>query len=657
MHASYTPFWRYVSHIVTQIINTRFHFADDEMSLRTFDTDVVAVEVDQTRPMLSQITKTHWILIRLHLIVNLVAYVPFWSWFAAITRGANAPQLVWMTGFGSFIAIDFVMHVWQVFIQTRLSFVNPNAPHPAGRVAMIVTKAPCEPWIVVKRTLEGMLAQDSAAPYDVWLADEDPVPSTLAWCAEQGVRVSCRKGVAGYHNAEWPRRARCKEGNLMYFYDTHGYDEYDFVFQFDSDHTPEPDYLTHSLPAFADSRVAYVAMPSINRPGSWISEARQTQEAWYYGPSQMSYSYNPDDSQFFMPMMTGSHYAVRTSALRAAGGIGPELDEDMTTTMMLAAHGFRGVYAANAIAFGDGPETFDDAAKQEFQWARSAIICYIRWRKVIFPKSWTAMAPGAWFRVLVVRAWYPLQFLWCFFVWIVGAPLVVYTGGWCSTDSCHLSLVNLALRLLPIGVCQCCFEIMARRNDWLRARGTPFWSIDLVVYRIVRPVWITLGIAAGLVELAIGKVPCFGVTPKGREGVLPLRVAAMWPFVAIQVAYCTMLVTSESTPAMMMVLMTSLVGVYVWVIARHFASQHWRAVSAGNAMGHVVVFAIMITAVVGPAVVFHDGLFTATNAAVFMPTFSYAHESVVVGVVGCVMGVWAAVLLTWGKTKTKTHHV
>ena len=65
---------------------------------------------------------------------------------------------------------------------------------PDGRVAMVVTKAPSEPWPLVRSTLEPMLAQEFATPrvYDVWLADEDPSSETRAWCAEHGVNVSCR---------------------------------------------------------------------------------------------------------------------------------------------------------------------------------------------------------------------------------------------------------------------------------------------------------------------------------------------------------------------------------------------------------------------------------------------------------------------------------
>ena len=80
---------------------------------------------------------------------------------------------------------------------------------------------------------------------------------------EHGVLVSTRKGRADYHRATWPRRTRCKEGNLAYFYDHYGYERYDFVVQLDADHVPQKDYLRNMLRPFADPAVGYVSAPSI----------------------------------------------------------------------------------------------------------------------------------------------------------------------------------------------------------------------------------------------------------------------------------------------------------------------------------------------------------------------------------------------------------
>jgi cellulose synthase (UDP-forming) len=107
------------------------------------------------------------------------------------------------------------------FVLVFLAARRSNAPDPVPgrwRVAMVTTKTPSEPFAVVRKTLEAMLAQDY--PHDTWLADEAPDDATRAWCAAHGVRISSRQGIAAYHRAEWPRRTRCKEGNLAYFYDT-----------------------------------------------------------------------------------------------------------------------------------------------------------------------------------------------------------------------------------------------------------------------------------------------------------------------------------------------------------------------------------------------------------------------------------------------------
>ena len=150
--------------------------------------------------------------------------------------------------------------------------------HPLSlRVAMVVTKAPSEPESMLMTTLSACLAQQWPGRYDVWIADEDPTPAMESWCKENGVRISCRKGVEGYHNVDWPRRRRCKEGNLAYFYDKFGYANYDVVCQFDADHVPSCSYLANTIPIYADPTVGYVACPSIcgaNAEESWAVRGR-----------------------------------------------------------------------------------------------------------------------------------------------------------------------------------------------------------------------------------------------------------------------------------------------------------------------------------------------------------------------------------------------
>ena len=180
----------------------------------------------------------------------------FWFWWL---------QPDHIMGLGRFLVVTLPL-AWVYFLQLYFVYfllraVRSAAPDPAHgqyRVAMIVTKTPSEPFSVLEPTLRAMLAQDY--PHDTWLADEDPSPETLHWCQQHGVRVSTRKGRTDYHRATWPRRTRCKEGNLAFFYDHWGYRDYDIVSQLDADHVPQPGYLREMLRPFADPAVGYVSL-------------------------------------------------------------------------------------------------------------------------------------------------------------------------------------------------------------------------------------------------------------------------------------------------------------------------------------------------------------------------------------------------------------
>lgn len=191
--------------------------------------------------------------------VWVAAIIYFWHWWL---QPANHTYLV-----GSILVTAIL--AWVTLLPAYFIFLFFRARRPVGplnlpagsRIAMVVTKAPSEPFGVVAETLRAMLAQN--VPHDTWLADEDPSPETLAWCREHGVFVSTRRGRADYHLHTWPRRTRCKEGNLAFFYDHYGYERYDFVAQLDADHVPTEGYLFEMLRPFADPAIGYVSAPSI----------------------------------------------------------------------------------------------------------------------------------------------------------------------------------------------------------------------------------------------------------------------------------------------------------------------------------------------------------------------------------------------------------
>lgn len=450
----------------------------------------------------------------------LAALVYFWAWWFKPGHYTSLSGFVSVT-----LVVAWVTLLPAYFLVVFYRARKPNGPLrlPAGsRVAMVVTKAPSEPFSVVATTLKAMLAQD--VHHDTWLADEDPSPETLDWCQQHGVFVSTRKGRADYHRAAWPRRARCKEGNLAFFYDHYGYQRYDFVAQLDADHVPEPGYLGEMLRPFADPTVGYVSAPSIcdrNAAESWSARGRLYAEASMHGALQAGYNGG------LAPLCIGSHYAVRTTALKETGGLGPELAEDHSTTLMMNAYGWRGVHALDAIAHGDGPRTFADLVTQEFQWSRSLVMLLLKYSPLYVPRLPFRLK----FQFLFAQLWYPLFSFFMALMFVM--PIIALLRG---ENFVAVTYLGFLAHFTPL-----CMVLMVMAYRW-RATGSfrPFdakvLSWEAMFFLFARWPWALAGTIAAVRDWATGSFVDFRVTPKGRREVDPLPFRILAPYGVLSIA-------------------------------------------------------------------------------------------------------------------------
>lgn len=448
-----------------------------------------------------------WLLVGFWLIGTLA----FWHW-------ALQPS-VWVSGPGTLLNLVLLLYVtgipaWPFYLFLRMQQVRPRLPLPSPlRVAMVVTKAPSEPWPLVQRTLEAMLLQRPA--HDTWLADEQPTEAVRRWCALHGVRLSSRAGVAAYHRDRWPRRTRCKEGNLAYFYDHHGYANYDVVVQLDADHVPQSGYLEAMLQPFRDPRIGYVAAPSIcnaNASSSWVARGRLFAEAVLHGPMQLGWN------RGWAPLCIGSHYAVRTQALQQAGGLGPELAEDHSTTLLLNASGWRGAFAHRAICHGLGPQTFDDAMVQEFQWSRSLttiLLCH-------FPAVVGQLPPRLRLQFLYAQIFYPLRGMLTLAVLGLPALALALDRPWMHIhypSFLLFSALQMVLTVLPVW--------QLRRAGLLRPPAAPLFSWEQALFELCRGPWVLAGVLNGIAAVLRPRPVAFRVTRKSTgPAPLPLRFLA-----------------------------------------------------------------------------------------------------------------------------------
>jgi cellulose synthase (UDP-forming) len=448
----------------------------------------------------------------------LLALCIFWEWWLRPEHNIDTLRYVMNT---LVLAWTTLLPIYFVALLIRARVANPKLGIPVdAAVAMVVTKAPSEPFSVVRDTLVAMLAQDVA--HDTWLADEDPTPEVLIWCAVHRVRVSTRRGNRDYHRSTWPRRTRCKEGNLAYFYDHYGYQKYEFVVQMDADHVPEPGYLRAMLRPFADPAVGYVSAPSIcdkNAAHSWSARGRLHIEAMLHGLLQAGYSAG------WAPLCIGSHYAVRTSALYDIGGLGPELAEDHSTTMIMNAHGWRGVHAFDAIAHGDGPQTFADLVTQEFQWSRSLITILLRHT----PQHLSRLPRKLQFQFLFCQLWYPLFALVMLALYAMPVVALATQSRYVDVTAIDFYIHVLAAELI--------FAILAlgwRANGWLRPADAKIFSWEAILFLFARWPWVVAGTIAALCDWYRGATVPFRVTPKGgtRADHVPFRVLLPYALLA-----------------------------------------------------------------------------------------------------------------------------
>jgi len=440
----------------------------------------------------------------------------FWAWWLQPAHWAGP----WGMGLNTvLLVVVTAMPGWAYFFMVRIQRLNPLSPFPADlRLAMVVTKAPSEPWPLVRDTLEAMLTQDPA--HDTWLADEDPSEEVLHWCASHGVQVSTRRDHPDYHNSTWPRRRRCKEGNLAFFYDHYGYARYDVVVQLDADHRPEPGYLRAMAHPFSEPQVGYVAAPSIcdrNAASSWVARGRLYTESGLHGPHQLGHNSG------FAPLCIGSHYAVRTSALAEIGGLGPELAEDHSTTLLLNSAGWRGVFAIDARCHGLGPETFEDAMVQEFQWSRSLTTILL----TLTPRVSKALPSHLRWQFLYSQLFYPLRGSLSVVGVVLPAVAMVTAQPWVRVDYplfLVLWVLHSLLTLMPL--------------YWLKHLGllnpptSPLVSWEQTLFELTRGPWVLAGVLTACVDRLWRGSHDFRVTSKQQQR-RPLKLTFIAPHLVL----------------------------------------------------------------------------------------------------------------------------
>ena len=109
--------------------------------------DIVIVPEAKRHSVMKKIMTTrHIIATAVHALMNIVFYGFLLQYIGLSFMQADPSQMVWLAFFTAFLLTDVVFHIWQLTIAHNLAVVDTSVQISGLRVAMIVTKAPSEPW-------------------------------------------------------------------------------------------------------------------------------------------------------------------------------------------------------------------------------------------------------------------------------------------------------------------------------------------------------------------------------------------------------------------------------------------------------------------------------------------------------------------------------
>jgi hypothetical protein len=223
-------------------------------------------------------------------------------------------------------------------------------------------------------------------------------------------------------------------------------------------------------------------------------------------------------------MCIGSHYAVRTTALRDIGGIGPELAEDFSTTLLLNSAGWHGAFAIDAEAHGEGPITFADMVTQEYQWSRSLTVMLFDLMRYHIGR----MPFLRRLRFAYALSYYPLLAL-TICAGLSLPPIAVLTGlPWMNVNYFDF-LFHFCLLAVWVLLAMC----LMRRRGLLRPSYAPVISWELYLFSLARWPYVVWGVLGAVRQRMRPRPVTFKVTPKQRGGSEPLLTRLVLPFAVL----------------------------------------------------------------------------------------------------------------------------
>jgi cellulose synthase (UDP-forming) len=309
----------------------------------------------------------------LFIVLSGVAALALWGYFAFVPWHDPADHALVKALFVGLVL--FYVGSWTArwFALWRIRRPRHMEPPPGLRVAAVTTFVPAAESVdMLEQTLRGLVGMHGA--HDTWVLDEGDDERVARLCDSLGVRHWSRQHSPEYRRPDGPFAQDTKYGNYNAWLAAVGYDRYDIIAAFDSDHIAEPNYLQRVLGYFRDPAVGFVQAPQVyyNQSASFIARGAAEETYAFYSIHQMA-SYGAGH-----PIIVGCHNTHRLTALREVGGFSQHDADDLVLTLLYRAAGWRGVYVPEILALGLTPVNWYDYLRQQVRWSRSVVEIKLR---------------------------------------------------------------------------------------------------------------------------------------------------------------------------------------------------------------------------------------------------------------------------------------
>lgn len=300
------------------------------------------------------------------IVCGVAAAIYFLQWFLQ-------PQLMGYKPLYILLLITFLSSVIGIFFEWYFTFQLRYTPKPELRrqwtVDVLTTYCAGEPKEMVINTLRAI--QRIKYPHTTYLCDEENDEELRKICEELGVRHVTRE-----------KKVDAKAGNINAALTRYATGELCLII--DPDHVPHPDFFSDILPFFEDNQVAYVQTVQgyYNQHATVIAKAAAEQTYLFYGPIMMGLNHLGTTPAI------GANCVFRRAALDSIGGHAAGTTEDMHTSMLLHAKGWKSVYEPSILSRGLVPWNFSGYMKQQLKWARGTFELIVN----VLPKIFTKLS-------------------------------------------------------------------------------------------------------------------------------------------------------------------------------------------------------------------------------------------------------------------------